>query len=70
MKEHLKILKLAAKNQLPEKLDENSELPIEIISELIDAGYINAIDATTLAGPAYLHCNFNDSLYECIFKTQ
>ena len=54
MDEHSKILKSAAGKELPEQLDENSEFPIEIVSELIDAGYIKAIDASSLDGTVYL----------------
>jgi predicted RNA-binding Zn-ribbon protein involved in translation (DUF1610 family) len=48
MNEHFKILNLAANKKLPEKIDETSEFPIDILSELIDAGYIKAIDASTI----------------------
>jgi hypothetical protein len=54
MQEHLKILKLAADNKLPEQIDESSDLSINIISELIDAGYLKAIDATSFDGAAFL----------------
>jgi predicted RNA-binding Zn-ribbon protein involved in translation (DUF1610 family) len=54
MNEHLKILKLATSKNLPEKIDENSDVSIEIVSELIDAGYIKAIDASSFDGVAYL----------------
>jgi len=54
MKQHLKILEIAADKKLPEQIDETSELPVEIVSELIDAGYLKAIDASSFDGPAYL----------------
>lgn len=54
MDQHLKILELAAKKELPEALDENSEIPIDVVSELIEAGCLKAIDASDFDGPAYL----------------
>lgn len=54
MQEHTRILKLAEKNELPELLDETSELSVSIVSELIDAGYLKAIDATSFGGVAFL----------------
>jgi DNA-binding MarR family transcriptional regulator len=55
MKEHLEILEIAAEKKLPEQIDESSELPVQIFSELIDAGYLKAIDASSYDGTAYLH---------------
>jgi hypothetical protein len=54
MKDHLKILEIAAENRLPERIDETSEFQIEIVTELIDAGYLKAIDASSFDGIAYL----------------
>ncbi|MFH0783235.1 MAG: toll/interleukin-1 receptor domain-containing protein [Pseudomonadota bacterium] len=54
MKDHLKILELASLDDLPEQIDESSELPVKIVSELIDAGYLKAIDATSFDGVAFL----------------
>lgn len=55
MDQHFKILQLASSKELPEKLDENSEFSVGIVSELIDAGYLKAIDASSFGGKAYLH---------------
>lgn len=54
MDQHLKILQFAASKNLPEQLDENSEFPIDVVSELIDAGYLKAIDASSFDGTAFL----------------
>src|SRR2546427_2875597 len=54
MEEYLHILELAAHNALPEQINEESELPIAAVRELIDAGYLNAIDASSMDGDAYL----------------
>ena len=54
MKEHLKILEEAGKQNLPEQIDESSKIPLKIVSELIDAGYLKAIDASSFDGTVYL----------------
>ena len=54
MKDYLEILDLASIDDLPEQIDESSELPVKIVSELIDAGYLKAIDATSFDGVAFL----------------
>jgi len=54
MKQHCKILELASEAKLTEKIDETSELPLDIVTELIEAGYLKAIDASSFAGTAYL----------------
>jgi hypothetical protein len=54
MEEYLRILDLAAHNALPEQINEESELPIAAVRELIDSGYLNAIDASSMDGNAYL----------------
>lgn len=54
MEDHFKILTLATKGQLPEQIDENFEYPIDVVTELIEAGLLKAIDASTLNSTAYL----------------
>ncbi|WP_170181172.1 toll/interleukin-1 receptor domain-containing protein [Chlorobaculum thiosulfatiphilum] len=54
MKEHLRILELAAKNGLPEEMDSASELSIEVVQELVEVGYLKAIDASSDDGISYL----------------
>ena len=44
MEKRLRILELAAKGRLPEKIDSTSDLPIEVVQELVDAGHLKAID--------------------------
>jgi hypothetical protein len=53
MKEYLDILELAAEGYLPEKIDETSEISVDKVRELIEAGYLRAIDVSSLAGIAY-----------------
>lgn len=54
MEQHYKILKLAAEGNLSNRIDETSDLPIDIVTELIEAGYLKAIDASSHGGTAYL----------------
>ncbi len=54
MEKHMRILELAAKGSLPEKIDSTSDLPIEVVQELVDAGHLKAIDASSLDGIAYI----------------
>jgi hypothetical protein len=54
MEEHLRILELGARGALPDSIDESSELPVSIVRELLEAGYLAAIDASSKDGIAYL----------------
>jgi hypothetical protein len=54
MKQHLIILELAAQGKLPEKIDSASHLSVTVARELIDAGYLKAIDASSHDGIAYI----------------
>ena len=54
MQEHLRILELASRDALPEEIDEQSELPIAVVRELVEAGYLHVIDASSMDGDAYL----------------
>jgi hypothetical protein len=54
MKEHQRILELAAEARLPDTIDGTYDLPIDIVRELIDAGYLKALDASSFSGEAYL----------------
>jgi hypothetical protein len=54
MNEHLKLLELAASNGLPGTIDEKAGLPLDIVRELVEAGYLKAIDASSFEGDAYM----------------
>jgi hypothetical protein len=54
MKQHLIILELADQGGLPKKINSASHLSVAAVQELIDAGHLKAIDASSLDGPAYL----------------
>lgn len=55
MEEHFRILEMAARNTLPELVDENSELSFLVIRELYEAGCLDANDASSSAGMEYLN---------------
>lgn len=55
MEEHFRILDRAAHETLPEQVDQNSDISISVVRELCEAGYLQAIDASTLGGRAYLN---------------
>jgi len=55
MKEHEYALFLAARGKLPENIGGSSRPSVTVIGELVDAGLIKAIDASSMDGPAYLN---------------
>ncbi len=54
MDEHLKMLELAANKGLPDMVDEKTGLPLDIVRELVEAGYLKAIDTSSFDGDAYM----------------
>lgn len=54
MEDHLHILDLAARNALPQQVDEGSDIPVARIRELCEAGYLQATDTSTRSGTSYL----------------
>ncbi len=54
MKEHLIVLDLAAQGKLPYNIDSASHVSVAIVRELIDAGYLKALDASSFDGVAYM----------------
>ena len=57
MEEHRRLLELAAGGQLPKRVDDQSTPEFDIYRELIEAGYLQAIDASSHppeGGRAYL----------------
>jgi hypothetical protein len=50
---HKQILQSAAAGKLPDAIEEGSGYPVEIVKELIDGGYLSAVDVSTLSGHAY-----------------
>jgi hypothetical protein len=55
MEEHIRILELASRDALPEQIDKESELPIGVVRELIEAGYLSATDVSSHDGDTYLN---------------
>ena len=54
MDEHLNILSLATQGKLPDSIDNSSNISVAIVRELVEIGFLNAIDASTNDGDAYL----------------
>jgi hypothetical protein len=54
MEEYWRLLELAASGQLPERIEEQSTPEFNIFRELIEAGYLTAVDASHMLGRAYL----------------
>ena len=54
MQEHRRILRLAARGSLPDEIDSDSELSVEVVRELVEAGHLKAIDATSFDHPAFV----------------
>lgn len=54
MSQHMKLLEMAANKSLPDKIDEETDIPLDIVRELVEAGYLKAIDASSFAGDAFL----------------
>lgn len=52
--EHRRILEAAAEGQLPYEISESSEFPVAVVKELVLAGYLEAADASSDDGDAYL----------------
>lgn len=51
---HLLILRQAAAGTLPANVDANSPVPAEAVRDLIESGHLEAIDASSLSGPAFV----------------
>jgi hypothetical protein len=54
MDEHERILELGERGALPDRIDDSSELSIRVTKELVEAGYLAAIDASSMDGECYL----------------
>lgn len=52
--QHIKLLEMAANTALPDKIDEEKDIPLDIVRELVEAGYLKAIDASSFDGDAFL----------------
>lgn len=70
VQEHLYLLDLAARGALPERVDNSSELSFVVVRELVEAGYLSAIDASSLDGYAYLNPRITLSGREYLARLQ
>lgn len=51
---HLQILRQAAAGALPNNVDSESSISVQALQDLISAGHMEAIDASSFDGPAFL----------------
>lgn len=54
MSQYMKLLEMAANRALPDKIDEETDIPLDIVRELVEAGYLKAIDASSFDGDTFL----------------
>lgn len=47
---HANVLELAAAGRLPNSIDDTSNVSVEVVLELYEAGYLEAIDSSHLTG--------------------
>ncbi|MGM0593832.1 MAG: hypothetical protein ACQETD_04775 [Pseudomonadota bacterium] len=52
--EHQRVLEAAANQTLPDEIDESSEYSVSVVKELVESGFLNAADACSDDGDAYL----------------
>jgi hypothetical protein len=55
MSEYRRVLELAAQGKLPPNIDDSTDPSASVVRELLEAGYLWAIDATSFSGPAFLN---------------
>jgi hypothetical protein len=65
MKNHLEphraLLTRAASTGLPDSIDGTSDIPIAVLRELVEDGYINAVNAQSFGGSCYLQARITVS---------
>jgi hypothetical protein len=54
VKDYLRILDLASRDALPDRINDHSDPPFAIVRELVEAGYLWAIDASSFDGDEYM----------------
>ncbi|WP_028487377.1 hypothetical protein [Thiomicrorhabdus chilensis] len=52
--EHKNILEQAVQNKLPKQIDSKSEVSVDIVRDLIEDGYLKAVDVSSFSGIGYL----------------
>jgi hypothetical protein len=65
MKNHLEphrtLLAKAASTGLPDRIDRKSDIPIAVLQELVEDGYVNAVNAQSFDGPCFLQARITVS---------
>ncbi len=51
---HREILEKAVSGELPDRVDKNSDVSAEIVRDLVNDGYLEAVDACSMDGLEYL----------------
>jgi hypothetical protein len=51
----LSILQQAANSKLPQQVNDDSEIPVSLVGELVAAGYLEAVNASTSDGPCFVN---------------
>ena len=52
--EHRQLLEAAASGTLPERIDESGSMSVAVVRELVEAGLLQALDASSMDGAEYL----------------
>jgi hypothetical protein len=52
--DHRLVLEKAAASALPDQIDENSGIPVGVVHELIEEGFLHAVDASSDDGRSYM----------------
>ena len=55
----IQVLELAERGELPDRIEDDSVVPVSIVKELYQSGLLDAIDASSLDGPRYMEPRIN-----------
>lgn len=66
----LQVLRLASSESLPERVDSSSSVSVSVIKELRTSGHLEAIDASTYDGPAFLDIRITTSGRELLSRLE
>ena len=68
--ERNRILKLASRGELPNRIDDSTDLDLEVIAQLCRDGLLQGIDVSTLAGKAFLNLSITQAGIDIIAKSK
>jgi hypothetical protein len=55
----IKVLELAERSALPDRIEDDSVVPVSIVKELYEGGFLDAIDASSADGSEYMEPRIN-----------